>query len=216
MSHNTIPFVTIYGDSISTLSGFTHEDGIFYDPNYSQNTGITSVEETWWMKVIHGLGGKLLINNSYAGSTVCRNGYQAASSPWRIAKLKTVDQTPDYILIYSGLNDVAFYRSPEEFKEDYSDMLIQLRELYSHAEVWCGTLCRGFRRNPEWPLFLNLDACQPLSLYNQSIRAAVSSSDCHLADLSAFHIEYSSLDGIHPDAKGMDTLAQLWLRCILN
>jgi lysophospholipase L1-like esterase len=216
MLNHFAPKVSILGDSISTLKGYSPEAGYYYDPEYSRNTGISSAKSTWWMKVILGLGGTLLVNNSYAGSTICRDGYQPASSPWRIAKLKKGDVLPDYVLIYSGLNDVAFYRSPEEFQEHYSNMLLEISGAYPEAEIWCGTLCRSFQANPDWATFINLDACQPLSLYNQSIRDAVYHSDCHLADLSSFDVAYSSLDSVHPDASGMEILAQLWLRCMLE
>jgi lysophospholipase L1-like esterase len=207
--------VSVYGDSISTLAGVSPEDGVFYDPNFARNTGVSSAEDTWWMKVIRGLGASLLVNNSYAGSTVCRNGYQAASTPWRIAKLRKGDLLPDYILIYSGLNDVAFYRSPDEFYMDYASMLAQMKEAYPQTEICCGTLCQGFLNNPNWPLFVNLKECRPLSLYNEGIRRAVHESGCRLADLADFEQAYSSIDGVHPDAKGMELLAGLWLRSLL-
>ena len=208
--------VSIYGDSISTLAGVSPEDGVFYDPNYARNTGVSSAEDTWWMKVIRGLGASLLVNNSYAGSTICRNGYQAASTPWRIAKLRKGDLLPDYILIYSGLNDVAFYRTPDEFYEHYASMLTQMKETYPQTEIYCGTLCHGFLNNPDWPLFVNLKDCLPLSLYNEGIRRAAHETGCGLADLAAYEVAYSSIDGVHPDAKGMEQLAGLWLRSLLQ
>lgn len=214
MSHSK-QYISILGDSISTLAGYTPADGVFYDPNFSSNTGIRFVEDTWWMKVIQGLHGQLLVNNSYAGSTVCRNGYQPASSPWRIAKLRKGDISPDLILIYSGLNDVAFYRPPDEFADYYLEMLLQLKETYPNAAICSATLCRGYLKNPSWPPFINFNACHPLSSYNERIREAVQKASCQLADLDSFGLEYSSLDGVHPDASGMDTIAQIWLRSLL-
>lgn len=212
----TIPQISILGDSISTLNGYTPPDGSFYHTAFSGNTGISSVEDTWWMKVIRGLGGTLLINNSYAGSTVCRDGYQAASSPWRIAKLKKDGVLPDYVLVFSGLNDVAFYRTPEAFGNDYTAMLQELRLAFPDAAIWCGTLCHGILVNPKLPLFVNFDQCTPLSEYNQVIRAAVAETACHLADLAAFELSYASMDGTHPTATGMEQLAQMWLRFLLS
>ena len=216
MPIRSCPNVSILGDSISTLGGYTPESDVFYDPNFSRSTGVKSADDTWWMKVIQGIGGKLLINNSYAGSTVCRNGYQPASAPWRIAKLRNQDISPDYILIFSGLNDVALYWPPEEFKEHYDDMLHHLKQAYPSTSICCATLCRGFVKNPDWPLFINWNHCHPLALYNQSIREAVWEANCHLADLSSFQKEYSSIDGVHPDSDGMELLAQMWLHCIKN
>ncbi len=212
---STSPQISILGDSISTLNGFTPLEGSFYHTDFSRNTGISSVEDTWWMKVIRGLGGTLLVNNSYAGSTVCRDGYQAASSPWRIAKLKKNDLLPDYVLVFSGLNDVAYYRSPDAFLHDYAAMLQELRTAFPDAAIWCSTLCQGVLANPSLPLFIHFDRCTPLAEYNQVIRTAAAERGCHLADLAAFDIAYDSMDGTHPTAAGMEQLAQMWLRCLL-
>lgn len=215
MTENHCPRFSILGDSISTLHGYTPTDGVFYHTAFSCHTGIASVTDTWWMKVIEGFGGRLLVNNSYAGSTICRDGYQPASSPWRIAKLRQGELSPDYILVFSGLNDVAFYRTPTEFQESYTSMLMELKSAYPDSEIWCGTLCRGTLPNPNLAPFINFNHCTPLSEYNTCIRSAVSELECHLADLAAFEQEYRSIDGVHPNASGMEQLAQMWLRYML-
>lgn len=208
--------ISVLGDSISTLNGYSPTEGCFYHTAFGKSTGIASVEDTWWMKVIRGLGGRLLVNHSYAGSTVCRNGYQAASSPWRIAKLKQGDTLPDCVLIFSGLNDVAFSRTPEEFGCDYAAMLLACKQAYPDAMICCGTLCPSVCANPEVPLFFDLRHCRPLEEYNAEIRVAVAEANAHLVDLAAFQQPYLSLDGAHPNAAGMEQLAQMWLRCLLR
>lgn len=210
------PRFSILGDSISTFQGYTPADGVFYHPAFSRTTGVSSLSDTWWMKVIEGCGGELLVNHSYAGSTVCRDGYQPASSPWRIAKLRRDQTDPDYILIYSGLNDVAFYRTPAEFQSNYTSMLLEIKSLYPHAKVWCGTLCHGDLINPNVAPFISFQQCTPLSQYNESIQRAVLDTNCHLADLAAFGLDYRSMDGVHPTAAGMEQIAHMWLRCLLT
>ncbi len=202
---------SILGDSISTYWGFSPDEGVFYDPSYKNSTGIASVADTWWWQVMEALGGTLLANSSYAGSGVCRYSYQGAASPYRVKWLQKEGQRPDVILIYSGLNDVATYVSPEEFGDHYAQMLHNLKEAYPKAAIWCGTLCQGFLKNPNWPAFLNFRSYRPLEEYNAVIRAAVVAADCHLADLAAFDEEYSSLDGVHPNGEGMAELARRWL-----
>lgn len=206
---------SILGDSISTLHGYTPAEGAFYHTAFSQSTGIASVEDTWWMKVIKGCGGDLLVNDSYAGSTVCRDGYQPASAPWRLAKLKQKQIAPDCILIYSGLNDVAFYRTPSEFEEAYTSMLLEMKSQYPNAEIWCGTLCEGLLTNPSLAPFLNFKHCTSLSEYNACIRSSANATGCQVADIAAFGQAYSSMDGVHPNAVGMEQLAQMWLQCML-
>lgn len=206
--------VSILGDSISTLLGYTSADDAYYDPAFPASTGIASVEDTWWMQVICGLDAQLLVNNSHSGSSVCRGGYQAASTPWRIAKLKKDGLQPDYILVFSGLNDVAFSRTPEEFQEHYTAMLQEMLVQYPHSEIFCGTLCKGYVNSPSATPFIHFDHCLPLSLYNDAIRCAVKESGCQLADLASFQEYYSSIDGVHPNKAGMEQIARMWLHCM--
>lgn len=203
--------ISVLGDSISTFEGFSPVFNAFYTQDYAMSTKVYSVEETWWMQVIHALDGALLVNESRMGSSVASFGHQPASALWRIEKLKRGETTPDLILIYAGLNDVAFYVSPEEFGMHYSAMLKNATERFPAATICCGTLCRGYLRNPALPLFVNLDACTPLAEYNEQIRQAVAGFGCHLVDLAAADVEYCSIDGVHPDVTGMKTLAELWL-----
>ncbi len=206
--------ISILGDSISTLTGYTPEESVFYNPDYSGNTGVTSAEDTWWMKVIHGLGGKLLVNNSYAGSTVSMQGYRPAAAASRIMKLQNQGIQPDCILVYSGLNDVASRVEPEAFQTYYLDMLKELKAYYPKADIWCGTLTRGFQVNPMFPSFFQWKDCLPLSKYNEGIRWAAAQAACRLADLDAFGEAHATFDSAHPNAEGMTKLSELWLRCI--
>lgn len=64
---------SVLGDSISTLFGYsTPEDAVYYSASRRYETGGCYLRDTWWGRVIEALGGRLLINNSFSGSTVCR------------------------------------------------------------------------------------------------------------------------------------------------
>ena len=155
-----------------------------------------------------------MVNNSYAGSTIFRCGYQPANSPWRLARLKHGDILPDAILIFSGLNDVAFYKEPAEFEDNYREMLLELHQQFPAAQLYCATLCKGALKHLDTPVFINFKACTPLSQYNDAIRTAVTAADAHLVDLAAYDTDYSSMDGAHPDGTGMRELAAWWLHSI--
>ena len=204
--------ISLLGDSISTFEGYSPAFDAFYTPDYAAISGVHSVEDTWWMQVIRALDGELLVNSSHMGSSVSLFGYQPANAPWRIEKLKKGDLLPDLILIYSGLNDVASYITPKEFGEQYTAMLGHAKAIFPESLICCGTLCHGFPRNPNLPLFVNLDACTPVSEYNAQIRQAVIAQGCTLVDLADDGMKYCSIDGVHPDAAGMKTLAELWMR----
>lgn len=201
--------ISILGDSISTFQGYTPPGGVYYAPSFGTVSGIDSVEDSWFMKVIHRRNGILLRNNSWAGSTVAASGMMGACSLSRIRGLSTDEEVPDLILVYTGLNDVNFYLSPEVFGSDYLIMLSRIRTAYPQAHIYCGTLIMGYLGTPS----LRRIACttERLLPYNDCIRSAVNQPFCHLADLAKTGKSYSSIDGFHPDRKGMDELAELFL-----
>lgn len=49
----------VLGDSISTFSGYTPEEAVFYNSYMQRMTGVTDVNLTWWMQVINHFGGVL-------------------------------------------------------------------------------------------------------------------------------------------------------------
>lgn len=210
---DTVRKISILGDSISTFAGASPSGGEYYGPGFASVTGVSSVQDTWWMQVIHALGGELLANDSWSGSTVAASGLMPACSLSRLRKLAPDGVTPDQILVFTGLNDAYCYIGPEEFGQDYERMLQQLRTLYPQAEIFCGTLLKGYLGDPAVPHLAAFG--QRLQAYNQKIRAAVRcTSGCHTADLAVLKEEYASLDGLHPNGQGMKQLAALWLRCL--
>lgn len=118
--------ISILGDSISTFAGYTPEEAVFYDSYVQWETGVKSVEDTWWMQVIKALDGELGTNHSLAGSMVSGNLSTSAMSYERIEKLGT-NGIPDIILISAGCNDWGFCVLPEEFEEAYRTMLHRIR-----------------------------------------------------------------------------------------
>ena len=121
--------ISILGDSISTFAGYTPEEAVFYDSYVQWETGVKSVEDTWWMQVIKALDGELGTNHSLAGSMVSGNLSTSAMSYERIEKLGT-NGIPDIILISAGCNDWGFCVLPEEFEEAYRTMLHRIKEQY--------------------------------------------------------------------------------------
>ena len=201
--------ISILGDSISTFQDFTPPGGVYYGPTFGSVTGVFTPEDTWWMKVIHALDGDLLVNNSWSGSTVTASGMLGACSPSRIRKLARDGVLPDIILIYTGLNDVSRYVPIEEFHQDYTSMLAQIRQAYPKAQVLCGTLIAGYLGDT--PFEKLPFSAQRRRAYNETIRNAAQQTHCQLIDLAPFEQGYSSMDGLHPNGVGMEQLADFWL-----
>jgi len=111
-----------------------------------------------------------------------------------------------------GANDWGFGFLPEEFESEYRRMLHLLKTAYPEAEIWCATIPEGKVR--EEGLFFDVDGLISKRVYSDIIRRAVKEAELNLADLYGQGEEYSTLDGVHPDKEGMDTLARLWLGCM--
>ena len=79
--------ISILGDSISTFAGYTPKDSVFYDSYVQWETGVKTVEDTWWMQVIRAFDAELGINNSVAGSMVSGNLSTSAMAEERIQAL---------------------------------------------------------------------------------------------------------------------------------
>lgn len=202
---------SVLGDSISTFQGYTPAAGVFYGPGSRVRGGVASAEDTWWMQVIRGRGGKLLVNDSWAGSTVSEEGHFPAVSPQRLRRLGREGWSPDCILVFTGLNDWLLYVDPAHFAAEYRRMLHTMRQMYPAASICCGTFPGGTLSSS--PTAAPIGAMRQ-EAYNRAIRAAVREAGCHLADLAARKSPYESIDGTHPTRRGMTQLARLWLDCL--
>ena len=206
--------ISVLGDSISTFAEVSPPGGVYYAPSAGPVTGVRSAEDTWWMRTIRGLGGTLLRNDSWSGSTVSPGGAMPAGSPSRIRKLATGEHMPDVVLVMTGLNDVNRSIDPSVFARAYEEMLHRLRTAYPSAAIWCATLVTGYLgETPFWQAFSYFRS--RLDPYNEAIRRAALCTGCHVADLAAADVQYASLDGLHPSGEGMAQLAAAWLRCMV-
>ena len=222
---------SVLGDSISTLAGFNPPGyAVFYAGEVCGKTGVQDMADTWWGKVIDYVGGELLVNNAWSGCRVTRlpgakTLFPSGCSDERTGGLHIGSVMPDVILVYLGTNDWAqgadigepAARLPAEdcemrFDTAYEVMLDKLSARYPHAEIWCCTLCTTFM--PANPLFVfPCDyAGTHIEAFNEVIRTACQKrSNTRLIDLYRFHIPYAAVDGTHPTADGMGTLASLML-----
>ncbi|MBQ9163116.1 MAG: hypothetical protein IJX74_07590 [Clostridia bacterium] len=98
MSNN----ILIMGDSYSTYEGYIPEGyRTYYSPNGrgpEQPVTKMRVEDTWWMRFIRATGARLVLNNSWSGSTVCYTGYEGDCS-----------HTSSFIYRYRCLREQGFF-----------------------------------------------------------------------------------------------------------
>ena len=196
-------YFSVMGDSISTLLGY-NPDGyaVYYDAVQGRCADIYSPEDTWWGMVIKALGGRLLVNNSFSGSTVCSHpAYEIesyASSDTRTAALHTEGKDPDVVMILMGINDFGLGFSTEQFEREYRSMLEKIRHRYQAAEIWCLTLpkCENERRRDV-----------QMSDFCSAIRRSAEELGCRAFDICSPAKEYITLDGYHPTREGMIAIA---------
>ena len=164
------------------------------------------------------------MNNSYSGSRVSGKVFPAGESKVRILNLRTEKNSPDYILIYIGINDFAngvpdqihcpIQIRKNTFEGAYNRMLKSIRTQYPNATVVCGTLMRTTIKDRNGWHFPEEYAGNSFEEYNHTIRRVCRKNRCCLADLSALDVRYETLDGTHPTVCGHDTIAAAWIRCL--
>lgn len=222
---------SILGDSISTLAGYNPSNyNVFYGGETCEKSGVKEMQDTWWGKVIDFFGGELLVNNSWSGSRVTRlpkseSLFPSGCSDKRTGGLHINEVNPDVIMVYLGTNDWAFGAELDggtrlledelnmcNFAVAYESMLQKLKQNYPQSEIWCCTLTESFMSsNPSFK-FPYTYAGTHIEDYNQIIQNTAKMFQCKVIDLYGYHIPYDSIDGTHPNADGMNTLAMLMIR----
>ena len=216
---------SVLGDSVSTLFGYSQPpEAVFYTAEKRCETEVYSVSDTWWGQVIAALGGRLLANNSFSGSTVSfdfRNEIPSyGCSDARTSALIADGAKPDVILIFMGLNDrglgVPIYPANEEEKNDftvfsaaYSEMLRKLRVNAPSTELWCLTLPLGVIDGYE----PSESAKKQTEAYSMAIAKSAAQNGCRVIDICRMK-PYESIDGLHPNAGGMRQIAEAALAVI--
>lgn len=227
--------ISILGDSISTYDGYVGSN-----PSYYPSSDVTSVDDTWWKQIIERLNGKLLVNNSWSGSTVTyRDGqsYKAMCLPDRCENLGTDTENPDIILMLCGTNDyrggisLGTYTGADNlpeltanlgFRECYAIMLNSVRIKYPDAKIYCFTLFGG--NNTTFPVkTANTSSSKTLYDYNNAIKEIAELFGCEIIDLQKCGIHYSTytkyLDAgglTHPNKAGMTLIANYTFNKIVN
>lgn len=207
---------SVIGDSISTYEGYNPEGYlVHYTSREIERNSLTSVGDTWWMRVIDALGAELLVNGSYSGSLVTGDAFPAAASFERIDVLKGSDSSsPDIILVYIGVNDFLSCIPVGIFTAAYAKMLSGLKKMYPDARIICATLAKAYCDGVARWLFSEQKGGVSLKDYNESIRKVCMEADVTTADIAASGLIYETLDGIHPTRNGHKKLADTWLESL--
>ena len=180
----------------------------------SPYAGFATPEGTWWMQLIHRLGGQLLVNNSFAGSPIRRRGNYAACLPGRIRSLATEAAAPDLVLVCTGLNDVAHRVDLGAFRRDCRDMVQKLAAQYPAPKSGWGP--SPWVSPPRAPGTWTPPPLEDRADYNDVLRQCVAEAgpSVHLADLTPIDGGYETVNGTHPNRAGMVTFADGWYQAM--
>ncbi len=150
--------ILILGDSYSTYEGHIPEGNWCYYFNESEEEShlLGGVEKTWWYPLVTAPGNRLVLNESYSGSTVSNTRYNNEYCPLtsfngRLDRFLAAhpDDLPDTVLVFGGTND-NWAGSPlgEQKYENWSDddlrcffpalcrLFCILRDKMPHAKVY--------------------------------------------------------------------------------
>ncbi|MDD7288704.1 MAG: SGNH/GDSL hydrolase family protein [Clostridiales bacterium] len=218
MSQNSAPRISILGDGTCSFGGVSLPRGIaaayLYSERYLSYSGFNTVEGTWWHQLAEKMGGSVLISNGVLGSYVSIKGLYAACLNGRIRSLATEEASPDLVLIYTGMTDVANDIPLDAFQRDYAEMLTKVKKFHPDAQIWCGTLFLGQPPAPNHMYYFEPETLTNAEEYNQVIRDCVKEAGVNLADFAAQGFTCSTVDGHHPDKEGMTAFADAWLKNI--
>lgn len=116
--------VSILGDSYSTFLGYIPEGQAVYYPRIEKVADVTDVTHTWWQPLFERRNMTLLINDSYSGSTVCKDTRpgQGMESAFVYRMHNTMSKKgwqgkkPDVIFLFGTTNDSRLERKVGENK----------------------------------------------------------------------------------------------------
>lgn len=195
---------SILGDSYSTFQGHIPEKYQYYYPLPHNVDDVLRVEDTWWYQLAENMKMKLLVNNSFSGSTVCENvrdGWPASCAFTVRSRECDLAQdsahTPDYIFVFGCTNDYWIGRKPGQVQfQDWSS-----ENLQEILPAYCYVLEQLSQRYPHSALVavINDELDIPLK---EGILEACGHYHCIAVDLKNIDKQNG-----HPTARGMSKIA---------
>ncbi len=239
--------ISILGASISTYAGISN------NADYNSTIGSNAVyytegrygvyaSDTWWMQAANDLGLRLLVNNSWSGSSLLyeRSGTVGAYVD-RCVQLhddtgENAGEMPDIIAIQMGTNDFQYYKDTLGTADiDYDTLIVKNEDgSYSYAtpvtslEAAAIVLHKISVRYPNAEVYyLNIsqriDGTDDLiQSFNAELKAVVEHLGANIVDIygSAITMEdftaYIGDNRVHPNKLGMDAYTEAFKRAFVK
>lgn len=206
--------LSILGDSISTYSGVSNNKDanltIQHNPCFYKAP--FPLEGTYWMRLVRELEMTLCVNNSWSGGNL--SGIDNPDSGVNRVHnlLDNNGLTPDFIIVFMGINDFGRNVPIEVFAEDYEKTLSVIKEKYPDAKVCCVNIPDRYA-----------DTKARTELFNNAISRAVKNAGegYFIADLFGSRLNndfyyMNTVDGLHPDEDGARIIYEIILEAFRN
>ena len=242
--------ISILGASISTYAGTsngaaaeTTNSTIADNAKYYPHSVVTNVtlSDTWWMQAAQDLGLRLLVNNSWSGSSLLyeRNGTKGAYVD-RCVQLHddtgdNAGEMPDIIAIQMGTNDFQYYKDTLGTADiDYDTLITENTDgTYTYAtpvtslEAAAIVLHKISVRYPDAEVYyLNISqrvdgTDELIRSFNAELKQVVEHFGAHIVDIynSAITMEdfdtYIGDGRVHPNCLGMDAYTEAFKKALI-
>ena len=193
------------GDSISTFNGVIPSGYSCFYPYPTAD--VHDVYQTWWMNSVLELGGSLFLNNSYSGSCVGAGTTSDSQNANRLSKFLINGETPEYIVIFMGSNDLTAGFNVQTFEKAYRKMISELFKINPEFKIILCTL-------PENQLYKKNEDLR--FEYNNLIEKLAIEYNQKLVDLEEFSLVGKSVDSAHPNKNGMKEMSEYFLKELLG
>lgn len=195
----------ILGDSYSTFEGFNPEGYDVFYPGPAVDD-VLKVEDTWWHILSRLADLRILQNNSWSGSTVCKDIRQPQPPESSfLCRMRQVlshhgidQQRPDLIFLFGGTNDSWLDRTVGE--NNYG--VRSESQLWSVLPAFCEMLEYVSTENPQ---------AQVVCIVNTDLKTEIAEGISSACD--HYHVTCCPLHDIekqngHPTLKGMSQIAE--------
>ena len=243
--------ISILGASISTYGGTsngaaadTTNSTIRSNAQYYPHATVNDVTlaDTWWMQAANDLGLRLLVNNSWSGSSLLhtRNGTVGAYVD-RCVQLHddtgdNAGEVPDIIGIQMGTNDFQYYKDTLGTADiDYAALITENGDgTYTYAapvtslEAAAIVLHKISVRYPNAEVYyLNISqrvdgTDELIQSFNAELKQVVEHFGAHIVDIYGSAITMEAFDTyigdgrVHPNKLGMDVYTEAFKRALLE
>lgn len=193
--------VSILGDSYSTFEGYIPAGQAVYYPRIEKVPDVTEVTHTWWQPLFARRNMNLLINDSYSGSTVCKDTRpgQGPESAFVYRMHNTLSEkgvngeVPQVIFLFGTTNDSWLDRKVGEVKYENRTQ----EDLFSILPAACEMIEYVVLHNPQ-ALVLVIANCD----IKEEIRQGLHDAALHYGATPVMLHDVDKSNG-HPTKLGM-------------